>query len=190
LTVRGAVSLLAPEPAEQDEDAVPDILWPGELWLDIADIVVRRELYPRSEIPAEVIERYTHFVDDVPVIEVNQRNELIDGFLRLKAAERIGRKRIRLFVTEVANDMQHHVIAIYRNCHGKRGLQLPLHSSPRTLPDGTRATAKGEIELRDDRRKKLSMVTANQPENRTPWHAKPDVGMPDVALNFGEAGAK
>jgi hypothetical protein len=186
LTLRSAAALLAPEPVDADDDAMPDALWPGEVWLDIAGVMVRRELYPRSEIPDEVIERYTHFVDDVPAIEVNQRNELIDGFLRLKAAERIGRKRIRAFVTDVANDMQHHVIAIYRNCHGKRGLQLPLHSSPRTLPDGTRTTAKGEIELRDDRRKKLAMETAGQPaEQRRPWHAKPDVGVPDVALNFG-----
>jgi hypothetical protein len=186
LTVRAAVSLLAPEPDDADEDAVPDILWPGEIWLDIADISVRRELYPRSDIPGEAIERYTHFVDDVPAIEVNQRNELIDGFLRLKAAERIGRKRIRAFVTEVANDMQHHVLAIYRNCHGKRGLQLPLHGSPRTTRDGTKLFAKGEIELRDDRRKRLAMETAGQPpERRTPWHAKPNVEVPDLALDIG-----
>jgi hypothetical protein len=173
LTVRGAVALLAPEPEEPAEEAVPDVLWPGEIWLDIADITVRPKLYPRTEILTDVIERYMNFVEDVPAIEVNQRNELIDGFLRLKAAERIGRKRIRAFVTHVEHDMTHFSLAAYRNSTG--GLQLPLHGHDRTLRDGTRVRIPGAIELRDAARKKLAMQAANRPtDKRQPWHPKPN----------------
>lgn len=185
LTVRGAVSLLAPEPEEAAEEAVPDVLWPGELWLDIAAITVRQQLYPRIEIPADAIERYMNFVDDVPAIEVNQRHELIDGFLRLKAAERIGRKRIRAFVTDVENDMAHFMIAVYRNNSG--GLQLPLNGHRRALKNGTHIFVPGALDLRDDRRKELAMAAAGQPEQRTPWHGKFNAVVPDW---LGESAAK
>jgi hypothetical protein len=138
---------------------------------------VRPKLYPRIEIHTDVIERYMHFVDDVPAIEVNQRNELIDGFMRLNAAERIGRKRIRAFITHVEHDMTHFMLAAYRNSKG--GLPLPLHGHHRTLRDGTRVFVKGQIELRDDDRKKLAMEAANQPaDKRQPWHRKPNT-VPD-----------
>ncbi len=45
----------------------------------IKDIVFRKDLYPRLEPDNELIEKYTQCIDELPPIELNQDNKLIDG---------------------------------------------------------------------------------------------------------------
>ena len=53
-----------------------------EKTIKIADVVIRDDLYPRSNRDMATVERYRQDLDVLPPIEINQRNELIDGYHR------------------------------------------------------------------------------------------------------------
>jgi hypothetical protein len=132
LSLRGAVGLLsdADRPtAEEMEDAADDALPPiplaeGEIEIAIDAVKFRPDLYPRSQVIPELVTRYGYFLRELPAIEINQRNELIDGWHRWEAFKRAKSSTIRARVTEVANDLEHLTFAVRRNAtHGE---QLPL----------------------------------------------------------------
>ena len=55
------------------------------------DVVLRDDLDPRlGERDDDLIQQYAEIFDDLPPIEINQENELIDGWHRVRAAERAG----------------------------------------------------------------------------------------------------
>lgn len=88
----------------------------------VSDIVWREDLYPRFEPNAAVIQQYAQSLNMLPPVEVNQRNELIDGFHRWKAHQKEGRETIAVTVTETVNDREFRLLAIRRNA--THGLQL------------------------------------------------------------------
>jgi len=45
----------------------------------VASVVYREDLYPRIQTSATTVQKYAEDLDVLPPIEVNQRNELIDG---------------------------------------------------------------------------------------------------------------
>jgi len=45
----------------------------------VASVVYREDLYPRIQTSATAVQKYAEDLDVLPPIEVNQRNELIDG---------------------------------------------------------------------------------------------------------------
>jgi hypothetical protein len=138
LSLRGAVELLTPVEPDDDVAELPPIpLADGEFFLPIDEVKFRADLYPRTESAGnqEVVDRYRHFLRELPAIELNQRHELIDGWYRWQAHRRAGASTIRVFITEVANDLEHLCFAIKRNA--THALQLDLDD---------------EIKLRDERR--------------------------------------
>ena len=97
---------------------------PDEIEVLIADVVFRRDLYPRIQVRPDLVARYQEFLPDLPPIEINQSNELIDGWHRLEAHKQAGAATIRAVVTEVANDIEHLETAIRRN--SRHGVHLPI----------------------------------------------------------------
>jgi hypothetical protein len=90
----------------------------------VPDVVYRDDLYPRIEKSQRTVEQYAEDLDVLPPIEVNQHNELIDGWHRWTAHRKMGAERIRVTVTETAGDSHFLELAIRRNA--SHGLQLSL----------------------------------------------------------------
>lgn len=92
--------------------------------LAVADVVWREDLYPRLETNPRTVDQYAEDLSVLPPIEVNQRNELIDGWHRWTAHRKAGAERVPIVVTETASDEHLLELAIRRNA--MHGLQLSL----------------------------------------------------------------
>ena len=88
----------------------------------VNDIVWREDLYPRFEPNPTVIQQYAESLDCLPPVEVNQHNELLDGYHRWTAHRKGGAKTIAVTVTPTASDNEFLRLAVQRNA--KHGLQL------------------------------------------------------------------
>jgi DNA modification methylase len=91
----------------------------GEKELAIDEIIWREDLYPRFEpVPAR-IQQYAECIELLPPIEVNQRNELIDGYHRWTAHKKAELKTIKVIVTETESDAELDWLMAERNADGK-----------------------------------------------------------------------
>lgn len=88
----------------------------------VTEIVYREDLYPRIQADPATIQRYAENLDVLPPIEVNQHNELIDGFHRWTAHRKMNAESITVVVTPTMSDIELLAMAIERN--SKHGLQL------------------------------------------------------------------
>ncbi len=68
------------------------------------------------------VQQYAENLDVLPPIELNQHNELIDGWNRWTAHKKKGRQTIKAKITQTASDMEVLELAIERNA--THGLQL------------------------------------------------------------------
>ena len=69
------------------------------------DVVLRDDLDPRlGDRDDDLIAQYADIFDALPPIEINQHNELIDGWHRVRAAERAKRTEIAYVVVETDGD--------------------------------------------------------------------------------------
>src|SRR3990167_4974516 len=85
-------------------------------------VVFRDDLYPRIETSAVTVQKYAEDLDVLPPIEVNQNNELIDGWHRWTAHKKAKAETIRVIVTKTKSDGELLELAIQRNA--THGLQL------------------------------------------------------------------
>jgi transcriptional regulator with XRE-family HTH domain len=90
--------------------------------IEIKDIVYREDLYPRFEPDPERIQQYAQDLEMLPPVEINQHNELIDGYHRWTAHRKEKRETIKAIVTNTTSDIHLLKLAIERN--SKHGLQL------------------------------------------------------------------
>jgi len=88
----------------------------------VSEIVYREDLYPRIKADPATIQRYADNLDVLPAIEVNQHNELVDGFHRWTAHRKMEAAEIAVTVTPTSSDIELLALAIERN--SKHGLQL------------------------------------------------------------------
>lgn len=102
-------------------DAITQFV-PTVMEIAVADVVYREDLYPRIETSPTTVQKYAEDLDVLPPIEVNQRNELIDGWHRWTAHKKVGAETIKAFVTTTASDAAALELAIERNA--VHGLQL------------------------------------------------------------------
>ena len=73
--------------------------------ISLDDVVLRDDLDPRlGERDDDLIAQYADIFDALPPIEINQDNELIDGWHRVRAAERAERSEIAYVVVETEGD--------------------------------------------------------------------------------------
>jgi hypothetical protein len=91
--------------------------------LPVSAIVFREDLYPRlGGRSAETVQKYAEDLEILPPIEVNQHNELIDGWHRWTAHRKVEAATIKVFVTPTANEGEFIDLALVRNA--THGLQL------------------------------------------------------------------
>lgn len=88
----------------------------------VADVVWREDLYPRIETSATTVQKYAEDLSVLPPIEVNQHNELIDGWHRLTAHKKNKAETISVVVTQTTSDAHLLELAIERNA--SFGMQL------------------------------------------------------------------
>jgi ParB-like chromosome segregation protein Spo0J len=90
--------------------------------IKVSDVIYRQDLYPRIEHSPALVQQYVDDIEVLPPIEVNQHNELIDGWHRWTAHKQAKVETIKVTVTETRNEMEFLKLAIERNA--KHGLQL------------------------------------------------------------------
>lgn len=89
--------------------------------VDIKDIKIREDLYPREKIDEGTIQSYMESLDQLPPIVLNQDKEVINGVHRLKAHERAGRSKIKCEIDETKSDGDFYKKAVESNAkQGKR----------------------------------------------------------------------
>ena len=86
------------------------------------EVVFREDLYPRLAKDPVKVQQYAEDLDVLPPIEVNQRNELIDGWHRWTAHKKMNAETITAVVTQTTSDAHLLELAIERNA--AHGLQL------------------------------------------------------------------
>ena len=87
-----------------------------------ADVVFRKDLYPRIEHSQAKAQEYSENIEHLPPIEVNQHNELIDGFHRWTAHKLAGVDEIEAVVTQTSSD--NHLLELAIKTNASHGLQL------------------------------------------------------------------
>lgn len=97
--------------------------------IKVADVKWREDLYPRIEPDSATIQRYAANIEVLPPIEVNQHNELIDGYHRWTAHKVANVEDIAVTVTETASDLDLLRVACKRNA--SFGIQLDDKSKRR-----------------------------------------------------------
>ena len=88
----------------------------------VSDVVFREDLYPRIETSAVTVQKYAEDLTVLPPIQVNQHNELIDGWHRWTAHRKMDAATIKAIVIETDSDARLLELAIERN--STHGLQL------------------------------------------------------------------
>lgn len=102
-------------------------------------LIWREDLYPRFEtIPAKVQE-YAESLKLLPPVEINQRNELIDGWHRWTAHRKRKTEVIAVRVTQTKSDADLLALAYGRNAHGTKAItpEEKKHGAIRMYADGT-----------------------------------------------------
>lgn len=90
--------------------------------INVCDVVFRKDLYPRIEHNQQKAQEYSENLEHLPPIEVNQHNELIDGFHRWTAHKLKDEKTISVTVTKTNSD--DHLLELAIRSNAAHGLQL------------------------------------------------------------------
>lgn len=111
--------------------------------IEIADIKIDPEVYPRDGYDNEALARYGQALERLPPITVNRDYELIDGFHRLLAHQTAGKTDIEVDIMNIPHD-EMLVTAIRLNAmHGK---QLSIAEKRRHARTLWRQRATGHID--------------------------------------------
>lgn len=88
----------------------------------VSDVVFREDVYPRIKHDPVTVQKYAEDLEVLPPIEVNQHNEVIDGWHRWTAHKKAKAEYINVAVTKTSSDSHLLELAIQRNA--AHGLQL------------------------------------------------------------------
>jgi DNA modification methylase len=97
--------------------------------IPVDDIIWREDLYPRFEPDPGRIQQYAENVELLPPVEINQRNELVDGYHRWTAHKKAGLATIKAIVTYTASDIELDRLSCQRNA--SFGIQLSSEEKKR-----------------------------------------------------------
>jgi DNA modification methylase len=90
--------------------------------IKVSDVIYREDLYPRIKADPATIQKYADNLEVLPPIEINQNNELIDGYHRWTAHRKAEAETIAAIVTRTSSDVELLALACQRNA--AHGLQL------------------------------------------------------------------
>jgi hypothetical protein len=85
---------------------VSEVLTTEYVEIQVSDIIWREEFYPRFDPVPSRIQQYAECIELLPPIEINQHNELIDGYHRWTAHKKAGIETIKALVTQTAGDAE------------------------------------------------------------------------------------
>lgn len=94
-----------------------------------SEVIFREDLYPRIEPNAKLIQQYAENLDNLPPIEVNQQNILIDGYHRWTAHKKAEREFIEVMVIKTSSDNDLLALSIEKN--SIHGMQLSSEDKKR-----------------------------------------------------------
>jgi len=134
-----------------------------------ADVVFRDDLYPRIETSAETVQKYAADLSVLPPIEVNQHNELIDGWHRWTSHKKKEIGDIPVVVTETESDAHLLELAIERNA--THGLQLSLSDKRDMAKRIYNATPTKE---RSEKKKQLAKILSVSDRTIRDWLSRTD----------------
>ena len=137
--------------------------------LQLEQIVFRSDLYPRIETSAVTVQKYTEDLSVLPPIEVNQNNELIDGWHRWTAHKKAEAKEITVVVTKTKSDAELLELAIERNA--KHGMQLSQRDKKGMATRIYNGTPDKE---RDDCKKRLATILSVPDRTIRDWLSRID----------------
>lgn len=137
--------------------------------LNVSDVVFRDDLYPRIETSATTVQKYAEDLDVLPPVEVNQRNELLDGWHRWTAHKKRNAEKIRVMVTTTKSDGEFLEIAIQRNAtHGLQLSQADKRDMSRKIYSGT------PDKERDACKKRLASILSVSERTIRDWLSRMD----------------
>lgn len=84
----------------------------------VSEIIWREDLYPRFETIPGKIQEYAEQIERLPPIEINQHDELIDGYHRWTAHRKAKIENIPVKITSTRSDADLLALAYERNAHG------------------------------------------------------------------------
>lgn len=141
----------------------------GMTRLKVADVVFREDLYPRIETNQVTVQKYAEDLSVLPAIEVNQHNELIDGWHRWTAHKKNEADDIACMVTQTSSDAELLELAIERNA--KHGLQLSQDDKEDRARKIYSATPKKD---RKAKKKRLAEILSVSEATITRWLSRID----------------
>ena len=135
----------------------------------VSSVVYRQDLYPRIETSAVTVQKYAEDLDVLPPIEVNQHNELIDGWHRWTAHKKKEVATVRAIITQTESDAHLLELAIERNA--SHGLQL----SQEDKRDMARKIYHAAPERdRDEKKKQLAKILSVSDRTIREWLSRID----------------
>lgn len=142
----------------------------GVVKLPVESVVFREDLYPRINTSATTVQKYAEDLDVLPPIEVNQNNELIDGWHRWTAHKKAEAQKIKAIVTKTASDSEFLELAIQRNA--AHGLQLSQEDKRDMARKIYHATPEKE---RDAKKKQLAKILSVSERTVRDWLSRIDL---------------
>jgi len=137
--------------------------------LKLNEVVFREDLYPRMETNPITVQQYAGDIEVLPPIEVNQNNELIDGWHRWTAHKKVNAEAIKVIVTETKSDIHLMELAIERNA--VHGLQLSRDDKQSMARKIYHVTPEKE---RDDKKKQLAKMLSVSERTVRDWLSRID----------------
>ena len=137
--------------------------------LKTSDVIYREDLYPRIKKNPVIVQKYAEDLSVLPPIEVNQHNELIDGWHRWTAHKKNDIQEIAVIVTQTNSDVQFLELAIERN--SKYGLQLSQEDKKDKARFIYHQTAEKE---REEKKKHLSKIFSVSERTIRTWLSRID----------------
>jgi len=128
------------------------------------EIIYREDLYPRIRKNPAKVQEYSENLILLPPIEINQKNELIDGWHRWTAYKEKKQDNIPVIITETADDNELLELAIERN--SKYGFQLDRKDKQSMA---IKIYANTKIEERSQKKKRLAEILSITYETINTW---------------------
>lgn len=135
----------------------------------VSRIVYREDLYPRIKKDVETVQKYAEDLAVLPPIEVNQHNELIDGWHRWTAHKKMEVETIAVRVTVTQSDAHLLELAIERN--NAHGLQLSQDDKQAMARKIYHVTPESE---RVEKKKHLAHILSVSPSTVQNWLSRID----------------
>lgn len=137
--------------------------------IPVSAVKWREDLYPRIETHASTVQKYAEDLSVLPPIEVNQHNELIDGWHRWTAHRKNNESEIRARITPTTSDAHLLELAIARNA--THGLQLSRDDKQKMARTIYSATAPKD---REETKARLAKVLSVSERTVREWLSRID----------------